>query len=189
MGELLDIARKSPEVIITWGDWVRCLLLEPSQAIEFSQLRPNTITLGNELIGQRKIPNFDLFPAPVVEYAKPSDFRSMPTRFGLQSSQGQNQFGLWFFDLKKFQKECKHFCRVFVAGLPAIKWATVIGIWVLAIIRASQDLGQKLDSLFIDHSDLDAGMVPGRLPALAAICSIPFDTDVSFTVNQASKIC
>jgi hypothetical protein len=168
-----------------------CRLVLPtsmaSKTIQKSACHPLFIAQRNILIREGEIrQSYDL-AVKVWHFPRTSDLRPMFPRIRLEQSKRDNNFSLLAFNPKKWQQGFQYFFSQSIRDLPAIKRASIIGVWLLSVVNAAERIGQKFNSWFIDHAHLNPGMIGGRLSA--SLCRFLFlNSNVTFAIYQAGEI-
>lgn len=170
---------------------VHCVITSPlsdTHAVQGFASKVECLTPCHVLVAERFGGNQPGSAIAIWEILVTSDFGPVIAPLSLERPKFQYDFSPSSFHQDVWEDRADDHLGCGVRSLVTEQRPAFGGMSLLWIVPASKGFSQEFDRPFVDHPDLKAGVVTGRLPALAGIRRGLFDSDVSFTIDKASNI-
>jgi hypothetical protein len=164
---------------------VQTIACSPPLVIEGFALLIKLIALCDVIIGECFVRDVNDLSVLTYQLVMTSDFCTMLFALRLPVTERQHCLCVDALDAQKGKDRTKDNLSSFVRCLITIKQPTALCMRPLFVIHAAEHLSYKFNRFLIDHADLYARMIAR---ALTPWVRRALDTDVSFTVNEASYV-
>ncbi len=159
-----------------------------AHAIKLFASQVDQFALANEFVRE----GFDCYPShrsmliwkvPIAGY-----FGAVLAALGLKRTEPQHGLSGFPLNYKVGQHLANDRLCACIGGLITEQWASFCKVRFLFVVEAPECIGKQLDSAFVDHADLDSGVISWRFSFLAFIGFGPLDADITLAINQSRKI-
>jgi len=156
--------------------------------VELLALLPEGIAPVHVLRGERQVGDPPRGSIGVCEIPVSGDAGAVSATSSLEAAQDENLAGNCPLDSQVRQQRPQDMLGLNIRSGIAKQRPPICRVRFFFVVRASESFRQELNGLFVDHTHLDAGVIPWGNSPLAGIGFGFLDADIAFPVDEASEI-